>query len=397
VHETGKTAMKKIRVTVLVSSLHIGGAEQLLLDLLRNISTQKLDLLVCFLREPGMLGREVLTLGHRCRTHLLRSRWDPLGVLKTARLFREEKTDLLFLINHRNALFHGVLGAKIAGVPAIVNWENETFKTYSFNFLTVLNHRLLHLGVDEVVAAAMGHADYLVAHEKVPRRKVTTIYNCVDPAKFRSNLSRAEARIRLGIPVDSPVVSVIGVLRPDKNHRMFLEAARRVLDEIPAARFLIIGDGPERKGLEEEAGRLEIAGAVHFLGFRRDLGDLLAAVDVNALSSKPEQETLSVAVVEAMSAGIPIVSTDVGFMNEVVIPEKTGYLVPVGDASSLASGILALLRDDARRLRMGREAQRLVEEQLSVQRMSAEFERLLLRTYHRKCRSHTTNGEPIRV
>ncbi len=389
--------MKKIRVTVLVSSLHIGGAEQLLLDLLRNISTQKLDLLVCFLREPGMLGREVLTLGHRCRTHLLRSRWDPLGVLKTARLFREEKTDLLFLINHRNALFHGVLGAKIAGVPAIVNWENETFKTYSFNFLTVLNHRLLHLGVDEVVAAAMGHADYLVAHEKVPRRKVTTIYNCVDPAKFRSNLSRAEARIRLGIPVDSPVVSVIGVLRPDKNHRMFLEAARRVLDEIPAARFLIIGDGPERKGLEEEAGRLEIAGAVHFLGFRRDLGDLLAAVDVNALSSKPEQETLSVAVVEAMSAGIPIVSTDVGFMNEVVIPEKTGYLVPVGDASSLASGILALLRDDARRLRMGREAQRLVEEQLSVQRMSAEFERLLLRTYHRKCRSHTTNGEPIRV
>ncbi|HOV88265.1 MAG TPA: glycosyltransferase, partial [Syntrophobacteraceae bacterium] len=332
--------MKKIRVTVLVSSLHIGGAEQLLLDLLRNISTQKLDLLVCFLREPGMLGREVLTLGHRCRTHLLRSRWDPLGVLKTARLFREEKTDLLFLINHRNALFHGVLGAKIAGVPAIVNWENETFKTYSFNFLTVLNHRLLHLGVDEVVAAAMGHADYLVAHEKVPRRKVTTIYNCVDPAKFRSNLSRAEARIRLGIPVDSPVVSVIGVLRPDKNHRMFLEAARRVLDEIPAARFLIIGDGPERKGLEEEAGRLEIAGAVHFLGFRRDLGDLLAAVDVNALSSKPEQETLSVAVVEAMSAGIPIVSTDVGFMNEVVIPEKTGYLVPVGDASSLASGIL---------------------------------------------------------
>ncbi|HOV88083.1 MAG TPA: hypothetical protein PLM79_17140, partial [Syntrophobacteraceae bacterium] len=62
-----------------------------------------------------------------------------------------------------------------------------------------------------------------------------------------------------------------------------------------------------------------------------------------------------------------------------------------------ASGILALLRDDARRLRMGREAQRLVEEQLSVQRMSAEFERLLLRTYHRKCRSHTTNGEPIRV
>lgn len=393
----GKTAMNKIRVTVLVSSLHIGGAEQLLLDLLRNISTQKLDLLVCFLREPGMLGREVLKLGHRFRTHLLRSRWDPVGVLKTARLFREEKTDLLFIINHRNALFHGVLGAKIAGVPAIVNWENETFKTYSFNFLTVLNHRVLHLGVDEVVAAAMGHGDYLVAHEKIPRRKVTTIYNCVDPDKFRSNLSRAEARERLGIPADSPVVSIIGVLRPDKNHRMFLEAARRVLEEVPRARFLIIGDGPERKGLEEEAERLEIADAVHFLGFRRDLGDLLAAVDVNALSSKPEQETLSVAVVEAMSAGIPIVSTDVGFMNEVVIPEKTGYLVPVGDASSLASGILALLQDDARRLQMGREAQRLVEEQLSVQRMSDEFERLLVRTYRRKCRSYTTNGEQQRV
>lgn len=384
--------MKKIRVTILVSSLHIGGAEQLLLDLLRNISTERLDLFICFLREPGMLGLEVLSIGHRSQTYLLNSRWDPLGIMKVARVFRREGTDLLFLINHRNAIFHGVAAARITGVPAVVNWENETFKTYSFNFLTVLSHRLFHLGVDKVVAAAQGHLDYIVAQEHIPRRKVITIYNCVDPAKFRSSLSREAARKRLGIPVDSPVVSIIGSLRPDKNHRMFLEAARLILEEIPQTQFLIVGDGPERTALEQQALRLGIRTKVHFVGFQRDLADLLAAVDVNALSSRPEQETLSVAVVEAMSTGIPIVSTDVGSMNEIVIPDKTGYLVPVGDHAALASRSIDLLRNDFLRQQLGREAGRLVEERLSIQQMCQQFESLLVETYQHKTAYHTTNG-----
>ncbi len=77
------------------------------------------------------------------------------GIPRLARLFKREQTDLLFLINHRNTLFYGI-PRPACGVPAILNWENETFKRYSFNALTVLNHRLFHLGEDGVVAAARG-------------------------------------------------------------------------------------------------------------------------------------------------------------------------------------------------------------------------------------------------
>jgi glycosyltransferase involved in cell wall biosynthesis len=385
--------MKKLHLTFLVSSLSIGGAEQLLLDLLRNIDRERFEILICMLREPGMVGQEVLRLGYRSRFNILHRRVDLPGIPRLARLLKSEQTDLLFLINHRNTLFYGVPAAKLAGVTAIVNWENETFKKYSFNALTVLNHRLFHLGVDGVVAAALGHRDYIISVERVPARKVKVIYNGVDPARFRSKLSPTEARGRLGIPEQSPVVSIIGVLRPDKAHGVFLEAAQAVLRAVPDTHFLIVGDGPEREALTEQVQKMGIGDRVHFLGFRRDLADVLAAVDVNALSSWPRQETLSVAVIEAMSAGIPTVSTDVGFMGEVVIPNRTGYLVPVGDASALAERLVLLLQGEELRRAMSRHTVKLVEEQLSVKQMCAEFEEFLEETYLLKQRSRGIRAE----
>ncbi len=379
--------MKNLRLTFLVSSLTIGGAEQLLLDLLRNIHRERFEILITMLREPGLLGQEVLRLGYRSQCRILQRRVDLLGIPRLARLFKREQTDLLFLINHRNTLFYGVPAAKLAGVPAIVNWENETFKRYSFNALTVLNHRLFHLGVDGVVAAARGHAEYVTAVERIPARKVRVIYNGVDPGRFQTHLSRAEAKRRLGLPERCPVVSIIGVLRPDKAHGIFLQAAGRVLRALPDCHFLVVGDGPERTALTAQVQQAGMAGQVHFLGFRRDLAEVLAAVEVNALSSWPRQETLSVAVIEAMAAGVPTVSTDVGFMREVVIPNETGMIVPVGDAEALAACLIGLLQDEALRGAMSKRAAQLVEERLSVTRMCREFEEFLLQTYVFKQRS----------
>ncbi len=370
--------MKRIHVTVLVSSLTIGGAEQLLLELLKNIHTDRFRVSVCFLREPGLMGAEILRLNLRVETGILRRRLDFAGVLKLAKVLKAEKTDLLFLVNHRNTIFYGVPAAKLAGVRTIVNWENETFKRYSHHGLTMLGRRIFHLGIDKVVAAAEGHKEYIASVEKVPRGKIEVIYNGVDPLRFQSALTPGEAKERLGIRGSSPVVSIIAVLRPDKAHDVFLKAARRVLTTVPETHFLIVGDGPERDRLVRLAKELAIDRNVHFLGFRRELGDILAAVDIDTLSSKPEQETLSVAAIEAMSAGVPIVCTDVGFMKEVVIPGKTGSLVKVGDPEGLAAALIDLLADPVKRGAMGETARRLVLDGLSSDRMTTAFERLFL-------------------
>jgi glycosyltransferase involved in cell wall biosynthesis len=369
---------RKTRVAVVVSHLTIGGAEQLLLELLRHIDRQRFDLCVFFLREPGILGKEVLQLGFPVSTGIIRSKFDLSGIFKLTRLLKDFQTDVVFLINHLNTLFFGVLASKLAGVRTCINWENETFKKYPFHSLTMLGRRILHLGVDYVVAAAKGHGDYIAVEEKIPHSKILAIYNGVDPERFQSHLGQEKARSRLRIPAQSPVVSIVAALRPDKAHHIFLRAARMVVDVIPEAHFLVIGDGPQMPFLKSLATDLNLEHQVHFLGFQRQLGDIFAAVDINCLSSYPQQETLSVAAIEAMSAGIPIVCTDVGFMNEIVIPNETGFLVPVDDPESLAKKIILVLKNPEQQKYMGHQARKLVDETLSVHQMARAFEQLML-------------------
>lgn len=159
---------------------------------------------------------------------------------------------------------------------------------------------------------------------------------------------------------------------------MLLQAARKVVDAIPGTHFLIIGDGPQKQFLENLSRQLKLENQVHFLGFQRQLGDILAAVDINCLSSYPLQETLSVAAIEAMSAGVPIVCTDVGFMKEIVIPGETGFLVPVDDPAALAEKLILLLQNPGLKKRMGGKAHQMVRKNLSVDQMIRAFEQLMI-------------------
>ncbi len=368
---------RKTRVAVVVSHLTIGGAEQLLLELMRHINRRRFDLYFIFLREPGILGKEILQLGFPVVTGIIRWKFDLSGVFKLTRLFKNFQADVVFLINHLNTLFFGVLAGRLAGVRSCINWENETFKKYPFHHLTMLGRRVLHLGVDHVVAAAKGHGDYIAREEKIPRFKIRVIYNGVDPVRFQSLLGPEEARDRLGIPPRSPVISIVAALRPDKAHHVFLQAARRVVNTMPEAHFLVIGDGPRMPFLKNLATALNLDNQLHFLGFQRRLGDIFAAVDINCLSSYPRQETLSVAAIEAMSAGIPIVCTDVGFMNEIVIPNETGFLVPVDDPTTLSEKLVLLLQNPKLRKHMSCQSRKRVNENLSVQQMVRAFEELM--------------------
>ncbi len=370
-------AASRTRVAVVISHLTIGGAEQLLLELLRHIDREKFDLHLVFLREPGILGKEMLHLGFPVTTGVIRYKFDLAGVFRLAQVLTDFQTDTVLLINHLNTLFFGVLAAKLAGVRRCVNWENETYKRYSLHPLTMFGRRILHLGIDTVVAAAEGHGDYIAVEEKIPRAKIQVIYNGVDPERFQSRLTSQEARVHLGIPPESPVVSIVAALRPDKAHHVFLQAARKVADTISETHFLVIGDGPRMPFLKALAQELHLEHQVHFLGFQRRLGDIFAAVDINCLSSYPQQETLSVAAIEAMSAGIPIVCTDVGFMKEIVIPGETGLLTPAGDSEALSQSIIFLLQHHPLRQHMRRAARHLVSEKLSVQHMTRQFEALI--------------------
>jgi glycosyltransferase involved in cell wall biosynthesis len=366
-----------VRLAVLASSLTVGGAEQLLLDLLARLDRRAFDVRLAFLQaDPGPLGRELGALGLPTVTALRAGRLDPLCPWRLLRWFRRQDTEVVLGINHLDCLLYGLPAAKAAGAP-FVNWENETGRPYRLHGLTMAVRRLALAWTDRVVAAAEGHAAFVRQVEGVPEGRIVVIRNGVDPARSASTLTRAEARAGLGLGATVPVVAQVAALRPDKAHEVMLEAFARVRRAQPEAVLLLAGDGPRRRDLEALADRLGLGECCRFLGVRRDVGDVLAAADVFALSSDPLQETLSVAAIEAMFAGLPVVATAVGSMDEIVVPGRTGLLVPHRRPDLLAEALTGLLADPEAARRQGQAGRDLALARYDIASMVAGFEALL--------------------
>jgi glycosyltransferase involved in cell wall biosynthesis len=192
----------------------------------------------------------------------------------------------------------------------------------------------------------------------------------------------APVRRDLGIGPTDPVVGIVAALRPEKNHDLFLEMTSRVVHQLPAARFLIIGDGPCRDDIQQRASELGITDNILMLGSRDDIPRLLAAMDVFALTSHIEANPVS--ILEAMSVGRPVVATNVGSIHEAVTEGQTGFLVPPGDAGQFADRALQLLREPLVCGSMGAAARQAVVDRWSIEAMVHGYERLIESTYAQK-------------
>jgi glycosyltransferase involved in cell wall biosynthesis len=190
-------------------------------------------------------------------------------------------------------------------------------------------------------------------------------------------------RRSLDIDPQAPVAAIVAALRPEKNHEQFLRVAAEVRKRLPAARFLIVGDGPERPMLEQLAGELGLNDAVLFLGTRSDISDLLAACDVFVLTSRMEANPVS--ILEAMAAGKPVVAPCVGSIGESVIDRVTGYLTAPGDDAEVVDRVTELLADRPLAERLGATGREAVCARWSLEAMVTGYEDLLKSIYNQKC------------
>ena len=180
----------------------------------------------------------------------------------------------------------------------------------------------------------------------------------------------------LGIADGDRVVGILAVLRPEKDHATFLRAGRRVIDRMPEARLLVVGDGPCREDSERLAAELGLGDRVIFAGMRSDIVDVLSVVDVMVLSSFTI-ECFPFSILEAMSAGVPAVCTAVGGLPELIEDGVTGHLVAPRDPAGLAEGVLRVLEPPGRAAEMGAAARRRLEERFTLQRCVDETDRTL--------------------
>lgn len=371
-----------IRVMFFTTSLPVGGAETLLMNLVRRLDRQRFAPEIACLKEPGPLG-EVLADEMPLHSQLLTSKYDLRVLPRIRRLLRERQIDAVVTVGAGDKMFWGRLGAKLAGVPVILSALHSTGWPDSIGRL----NRLLTPITDGFIGVADAHAEHLVANEGFPQERVHTVYNGVDTERFAPCDSHA-LRDELGIPTGAPVVGILAALRPEKNHELFLAGAQRIRQALPDAQFVIIGDGERRQPLQALAAELSIADVTHFLGSRGDVADILPSIDVVALTSHNEASPVS--ILEALSCGVPVVSARVGSVPETVIPGETGELFDAGNLDGFVSATLALLRDTSLRETLGCQGRRHVVQHCSLTAMVSGYESLIIKLYQAK-RSGSTD------
>jgi glycosyltransferase involved in cell wall biosynthesis len=237
-----------------------------------------------------------------------------------------------------------LFAALFARVPAVVATV-QLFPQFTLDRSTYVQERMIGAGVGRFVAVSHDVAACLVRRLHWPAGKIDVIHNGVPVDRFREP---ADAQLRAELaPEGAPLIVSAGRLTDQKGMDVLVAAAAL----IPEARFAVAGEGPERAGLEAAAHALGVGDRIRFLGRRGDVPRLLATSDAFALPSRWEGSSL--AVLEAMAAGTPVVSTAIGGTTELVVDGDSGLLVPPGDPHALASALRAVIADPALASKLG--------------------------------------------
>ena len=291
-----------------------------------------------------------------------------------------------YAIVHTHSSKAGILGrwaARLARVPLIVHtvhgWGFHDRQHILVRHCLIWLERLTAPITDRLIAVSPRNIETgLDAGIGRPEQYVT-IRSGIELQRFmRSGVSRHLAREKLGIPDDAPVVGTVTRLSPQKAPLDTVRAMAIVAQELPEARFVLVGDGPLRRQVERLVGELGLRRRVILTGLRRDVPQLLSAFDVFILSSL--WEGLPRVLPQAMAAGLPIVATDADGNAEAVVEGVNGYLVSRGDVASLAERVVRLLREPIQRSRMGQAGRERVMEfgaRRMVQDIAALYEGLL--------------------
>ncbi len=330
-----------------------------------------------FLKARGTVGSRLLGRGHLVQEQLQGGRYDPTVTFKLAHRLRQFSPDILFLLDHHNAILWGGLAGVLGGVKKRVVASHATRRMGgrpSFNGVD----RWVVRTASAVVALSDSHAAYLRDSEGIPGSKLVVIENGIDCERY-ANVDGKEAaleRTRLGIGGEDRVVLMVAALRPEKAHESLLAAAAALVTSPDSWKFLVVGDGELREALESKAGEMGLGAQVLFLGERADIPVLLALSDVLVLPSHDAVETLPLAVLEAMAAGVPVVASSVGSLPDVLENDVNGKLITPADADGLARAVRDIITDRTKSARMTDNARETVRERYGVGRMVARYQAL---------------------
>jgi glycosyltransferase involved in cell wall biosynthesis len=355
-----------------ITTLDVGGAEMHLLAQVRGQTARGHEVHVAYLKGEGTLGADFERAGARS------VRCVGSGLALAPKLRREiAGCDLV----HSHLLKADMAAAAIATLcgarQKLVSSKHNDEQVLKRPLVSFVHGVLGNLPQRTIVLS--DHVGrFIEEHGRVKRARLRRIYYGLDPRPFEqaaamSAVERAALRRTFGFGERDVVFICVARFAPQKAHDVLLRAFKELVDASPDARLLLVGDDPFGDGRERAealANELDLGRACVFAGIRRDVAQLLAMSDVFVMSSL--WEGLGLVFLEAMSAGLPVVSTRVSAIPEVVVDGETGLLVPPSDARALAAAMRALASDPARRAKLGRAGRARVLESFGLERMVDE-------------------------
>ncbi len=346
----------KLSIMEVIYAFELGGSEQLSATIAKKLHERGFPVSVCSLTGPDGPIRNRLELdGIPCFSAGM-GRVSRLRFLYNLyKVFRKEKPNVAH-IHHIPLFIQAYLPAKLAGIKRIVLTEHSNHLTKNESRLKKLS-RFFSKRADVVTTIHDGLREFFIKELGVPENRVITVANGIDTNKFSPAKNAVAAELDSG----KFVISCIGRLVPEKDHENLFRAVRELIDSgVSDFEVLVVGDGPRFEELNNCIEKLNISAYVKMLGAQNDVIGILRRSDIVVLSSKTEG--LPMVLLEAMSAGVPCVATDVGGIPQ-LLSDGGGIVVPSQDSKSLADAIKDTYENRAKLKAAGdRARQRIVDD-----------------------------------
>lgn len=348
-----------------------GGTEKQLLLLISQLDRNRFSPVLCVLHSSEWLEKEFdLCPLYNLNVYSLLRPVSLVRFWKFVRFLKEEHFSVIHTL-FKDGMRFGVTAGKFAGIKKIIAVRRS--QAYWMTPFDLKVTKVINRWVDLIIANSHNTRTWAAEFEGFPPEKIQVIHNGIDLEPFKELCPEMyrDYRVKLEIPPNAAVISIVANLRPVKAIDTFISAAAIVKGSLANAHFIIVGDGDLESNLKQQALKLGLESSVHFLGRRFDIPQLLSMSNIGVLSSS--SESFSNTIVEYLAAGLPVVCTDVGGAREAVEDHVNGFVVPVGDYKAMADKIITIIQSDKSK-QMGIASRLKAEASFSLPNMMGHYQ-----------------------
>ncbi len=371
-----------MRILHLVSTFEVKTDTKWLFRLLGRLDRSRFESAIACFYDGGPMMERFSTLGMPAFNFDVPARVSAAALGRVLGLIRAYRPQVVHTHLLRADLYGGLAG-RLAGVPVVLStayalgdYRRDKVRRID-DFLDGVCRRL----ATDLLAVSEAVREDRIRRLHWPSDRVHTIHTGIEfPTKADDGNSRARVRHEWGIPEDSPLVLAVARLSYEKGIDILIEAATAVHRQLPAARFVVVGDGPLKDSLIVRIRSMGIEGVVQLAGFRENVETVLSAGDLFVMPSL--MEGMPNALLEAHVAGLPVVASSVGGLAEAIEHERSGLLVPPRDPAALAAAILRVLHDEPLRQRLARDGREFARQRFALELVVRRYEELYEKLYH---------------